>query len=131
MTSAYRAVVLEHFRHPRNRGPLVGATASVEGANPLCGDRIRIEVLTDGECVVDARFTADACALCIASASLLTDYVRGMHVADACAVYLAWLHESLEGAPPAARAKCAILPLDTLHRALAFAASLHGSASLA
>jgi nitrogen fixation NifU-like protein len=119
MTTAYRAVVIEHFRHPRNRGPLAGATASVEGANPLCGDRIRVELLADGDRIAEARFTADACALCIASASILTERVRGMRVADAAAVDRAWLYMSLEGTPPSARARCAILPLDTLQRAVA------------
>lgn len=123
MTTAYRAVVLEHFRHPKNREPLSGATASVEGANPLCGDRIRVELLADGDRIADARFTADACALCIASASLLTEHVRGMLLVEACAIDLAWLHAALEGAPPPARAKCAALALDTLHRAVASAAS--------
>ena len=57
--TAFRAVVLEHFRHPRNRGPLEQATASVEGANPLCGDRIRVEVRVVDGTVDDARFTAE------------------------------------------------------------------------
>ena len=66
--TAYRRVVIEHFRHPQNRGPLLGATASADGANPLCGDRIRVELRGDNGHVTEARFTADACALCIASA---------------------------------------------------------------
>jgi nitrogen fixation NifU-like protein len=112
-------VVLEHFRHPRNRGALAGANASVEGANPVCGDRIRIEILADGERIADARFTADACALCIASASLLTEHVRGMRVVDVGGIDVGWLHAELEGEPPPARRRCATLPLDTLHRAVA------------
>lgn len=117
--TAYRAIVLDHFRHPRNRGPLADASASAEGANPLCGDRVRVEVRADHGTVAEARFTADACALCIASASLLTDRVRGMPVSDAARVDAAWLFTSLQGEPPAARQKCATLPLDTLHRAIA------------
>ena len=117
--TAFRAIVLEHFRHPRNRGPLDGATASAEGANPLCGDRIRVQVRVVGGAIADARFTADACAICIASASLLTAHVRGMPVSDAARVEPRWIHTALEGEPPAGRAKCATLPLDTLRRALA------------
>jgi nitrogen fixation protein NifU and related proteins len=119
--SALRAVVLEHFRHPRNRGPLVGAEASAEGANPLCGDRVRIELRAEQGVIADARFTADACALCVASASLLTERVRGMRL-DAVSVGGVdehWLFGSLEGEPPSARRKCATLPLDTLRRAVA------------
>jgi len=117
--TAFRAVVLEHFRHPRNRGPLTEAQASAEGANPLCGDRIRIQLRADGGTIADARFTADACALCIASASLLTEHVRGMRIGDARSVDSAWLYASLEGEPPPGRRRCAQLPLETMHGAVA------------
>jgi len=117
--SALRAVVLEHFRHPRNRGPLLGAEASAEGANPLCGDRVRIELRVEEGTIADARFTADACALCVASASLLTERVRGMPLDAVPGVDERWLFVSLEGEPPPARRKCATLALDTLHRAAA------------
>lgn len=117
--TAFRAVVLEHFRHPRNRGPLSDAHASAEGANPLCGDRIRIQLRAVDGTITDARFTADACALCVASASLLTEHIRGMRVPDADRVDIAWLHGSLEGEPPPGRKRCAQLPLETMHRALA------------
>ena len=115
--SAFRSVVLEHFRHPKNRGPLDHANASADGANPLCGDRVRVELREERGTVADARFTADACALCVASASLLTEHVRGMRVDLVKRVDETWLFASLEGEPPAARRKCALLPLDTLRRA--------------
>lgn len=117
--SALRSVVLEHFRHPKNRGPLDRADASADGANPLCGDRVRVELRADHGVIADARFTADACALCVASASLLTERVRGMRVDAASRVDETWLFASLNGEPPAARRKCALLPLDTLRRAVA------------
>ena len=115
----YRRVVIELFRHPKNRGPLPDASASAEGANPLCGDRIRVELRGDRGQVTEARFTADACALCIASASLLTERVRGMSAHEAMTIDVTWLFASLEGEPPPGRRKCAILPLDTLGRAIA------------
>jgi nitrogen fixation protein NifU and related proteins len=116
---AYRRVVIELFRHPKNRGPLQDASASADGANPLCGDRVRVELRGDITRVTEARFTADACALCIASASLLTERVRGMSADDALRIDTSWLFASLEGEPPPGRRKCAILPLDTLRRAVA------------
>ena len=116
--TAFRAAVLEHFKHPRNRGSLDGANASDEGANPLCGDRIRVQLRVIDGVIVDARFTADACALCIASASVLTDHVRGMGVDDAMRLEIDVVHRALEGDPPAGRLKCTVLPLDTMHRAL-------------
>jgi nitrogen fixation NifU-like protein len=117
--TAYRRVVIELFRHPKNRGPLSDAAAAAEGANPLCGDRIRVELRGDSGRVIEARFTADACALCIASASLLTERARGMSADDALKIDAAWLFASLEGEPPPGRRKCAILALDTLRRAVA------------
>lgn len=123
--TAFRAAVLEHFRRPRNRRPLESANASAEGANPLCGDRIRVQLLLDDDMIRDAAFVADACAICIAAASVLTEHVRGMSCADARAIDVSWIHAALEGAPPAAREKCAALPLATLHRALDGAATSH------
>ena len=117
--TAFRAVVLEHFRRPRNRGPLPDATASVEGANPLCGDRIRVQLLASDGRIVEARFTADACAICIAAASLLTEGARGIALSDASQLDVTWMHEALEGEAPAGRKRCVTLPLDTFHRAIA------------
>lgn len=116
--TAFRAVVLEHFRRPRNRGPLPDANAMAEGANPLCGDRIRVQLLADHDRIADARFTADACAICIAAASMLTEAARGMRISDAKSLDLAWLHASLEGEAPPGRKRCVTLPLDTFHRAV-------------
>jgi nitrogen fixation NifU-like protein len=116
--TAYRDIVIEHFRRPRNRAPLPEANRSAEGANPLCGDRIRVQLVVHDEVIADARFTADACALCIASASLLTEYVRGRDVTSVSAIDAHWIAASLEGEPPPGRRKCATLPLDTLRKAL-------------
>jgi nitrogen fixation protein NifU and related proteins len=116
--SPYRAIVIEHFRRPRNRAPLPQANRAAEGANPLCGDRIRIQLRVDDDRITDARFTADACALCIATASLLTEHVRGLSAEAAAAIDGAWVRTSLEGDPPAGRARCAMLPVDTLRRAV-------------
>lgn len=120
--TAFRAAVLEHFRRPRNRGTLPGATVSVEGANPLCGDRIRVQLLVqplaEDRTIADARFTADACAICIAAASVLTESARGKTVSAAVSLDHAWLCAALEGEPPAGRTRCVTLPLDTFHRAL-------------
>ncbi len=116
--SAFRAVVIEHFRRPRNRGALPGATVSVEGANPLCGDRIRVELLVENGAIADARFTADACAICIAAASMITEGARGMRLTETGSLALPWVYEKLEGEPPPGRKRCVTLPLDTFFRAV-------------
>jgi nitrogen fixation NifU-like protein len=116
--STYREIVLEHFRHPRNRGPLIAADVSVEGANPLCGDRVRIELRVVEETIADAGFTADACVLCVASASLLTEHVRGMRTVEARELNDAIAFDLVGGSIPRPRERCATLPLDTLRRAV-------------
>ena len=116
---AFRAAVLEHFRRPRNRGALDSPNAQAEGANPLCGDRLRVQLRVERGAVAEARFTADACAICVASASVLTEQIRGMSVCGAAEIGADWLYRALDGEPPSARRKCALLPLETLGRALA------------
>jgi nitrogen fixation NifU-like protein len=116
--TAYLATVLEHFRRPLNRGLLPDANRAAEGANTLCGDRIRIQLHVVDNKIVDARFTADACALCIATASLLTEHVRGLAEPAVFDIGDAWIRSSLGGDPPPGRTRCALLPLDTLKRAM-------------
>lgn len=117
-SAAYRAVVLEHFRAPRNRSDLPNASHEAQGVNSLCGDRVRIQLRVDRDCIEEARFTADACALCIASASLLTEAVRGMTVRAVSSIDGDWIARLLGGEPPAGRFRCAMLPVNTLVRAV-------------
>ena len=73
----YRDVILDHGKDPRNQGRLEGATHEAVVKNPLCGDRLTLHLrVTDGQ-VVEARFEARACLITQASASLLTDEVKG------------------------------------------------------
>jgi CTP:molybdopterin cytidylyltransferase MocA/NifU-like protein involved in Fe-S cluster formation len=119
VTQAYSSVVLEHFRRPRNRGRLTNANATAEGTNPLCGDRIRIECEVADRRIVDAAFSGDACAICVAAASVLLERAKAMTVQSVMLIgdddIAAWL----AGPIPPTRRRCATLPLDTLHRALA------------
>lgn len=115
---AYGGHILEHFRRPRNRGKLPAPDAVDEGVNPLCGDRVRIEVELRGERIAQARFTADACAICIASASLLTERVTGMAASDAADLADEEAVTQLGTEIPPTRRSCAVLPLETLRRAL-------------
>lgn len=80
----YRELILDHSRKPRHFGKLADATHSAEGINPLCGDKLRLYLHLDGnERILDAAFEGSGCAISVASASLLTDVVIGMPVADA------------------------------------------------
>jgi nitrogen fixation NifU-like protein len=74
----YQSIILGHNRHPRNEGPLPGATHDAEGYNPLCGDHIKVQVHKTGGVVDEVRFTAKSCAIAKASASLMTVAVKGL-----------------------------------------------------
>jgi nitrogen fixation protein NifU and related proteins len=117
-TAPYGATIMEHFRRPRNQGPLPGSDLAHEGANPLCGDRIRIELALRDGCVVEARFTANACAISVAAASLLTERVRGMSTLDVRSIRAEEMLAALGDRIPQAREACALLPLTTMVAAL-------------
>lgn len=114
----YGSVVLEHFRRPRNQRSLEKPTASHEGFNKQCGDRVRVELAIEGQVIRSAAFTANACAICTASASLLTERVTGMSVAEALAVPDEQAMAELGAEVPRGRRGCVTLPWETLRRAL-------------
>lgn len=114
----YGSVVLEHFRRPRNQRSLERASAAHEGFNKQCGDRVRIEIELEGDTIRDAAFTANACAICTASASLLTERVANVTVADALRIPEAELFSALGEDVPAGRRNCVTLPYETLRHAL-------------
>ena len=79
----YQEVILDHYKKPRNFGPLQDADHSAEGYNPLCGDQVKVSVrLEDGK-VADAHFEGAGCAISTASASLMTEAVKGKTVEEA------------------------------------------------
>ena len=73
----YRDVILDHNRRPRNFGPLVPSDAHAEGHNPLCGDRLTVWLRMSGDRIEDIRFEGKGCAISTASASLMTEAVKG------------------------------------------------------
>jgi len=122
MTLPYGALVLEHFRRPRNQRVLERPTASHEAFNPLCGDRVRIELEVAERVIRAAAFTANACAICTASASLLTERVTGLPLESVARITDADALAALESDVPAARVACAVLPLAALREAVGIVA---------
>jgi nitrogen fixation protein NifU and related proteins len=118
MSKPYSPVVLEHFRRPRNRAPLTAPSMAQEGVNPLCGDRIRIELRIAGDLILEAGFTANACAICVASASILTELLRNAPLEDVATLTVDDLLGTLKAEIPAARIQCVRLPLTVLHTGL-------------
>ncbi|MDP9012580.1 MAG: SUF system NifU family Fe-S cluster assembly protein [Pseudomonadota bacterium] len=87
LNELYRDVILDHNRRPRNYGVLEPADASVEGYNPLCGDRLTLQLKMEGDAIADIRFEGQGCAISTASASLMTEAVKGKTRADALALF--------------------------------------------
>jgi nitrogen fixation NifU-like protein len=119
MDDLYRDYILEHYRKPHNFGVLESPTASYEGANPLCGDRITMMLGVKDGVVAEVAFTGRGCAISQASASLLTDEIRGKTVEDVEKLTPEDVLDLIGVEISPARLKCALLSLDTLSHALA------------
>ena len=83
----YQEVILDHNKRPRNFGPLEEATCDLEGYNPLCGDRFTIHLKLDGDRIVDIRFEGSGCAISTASASVMTETLKGKTIEEARALF--------------------------------------------
>jgi nitrogen fixation protein NifU and related proteins len=135
LTDLYREVILDHNKRPRNFGRLDPHDAQARGHNPLCGDRLTITLNRDGANISDLRFEGNGCAISMASASLMTEAVKGRSRTDVEALFQR-VHALLttQGASNAdlgklaalsgvrefpARVKCASLAWHTLNAALA------------
>lgn len=80
----YQEIILDHSRHPRHFGVLEGASHMAEGYNPLCGDKVKIYLKVDDDArIVEAGFEGKGCAISVASASLMSEILRGRTVAEA------------------------------------------------
>jgi len=87
LSDLYQEVILDHNRRPRNFHAIAGATHSAEGYNPLCGDRLTLYVQVEGDRIIDVAFEGSGCAISKASASLMTEAVKGQTLADARALF--------------------------------------------
>jgi nitrogen fixation protein NifU and related proteins len=132
----YRDVIVDHNRHPRNFGKLDPADARADGYNPLCGDQLTLYVNLDGDRIRETRFEGSGCAISVASASLLTEAVRGKSRQEVKALFdevhaLLTQHDASVDLPKLgklaalsgvrefpARVKCASLCWHTLNAAL-------------
>jgi nitrogen fixation NifU-like protein len=137
LSDLYQEVILEHNKNPRNFREMESATRTADGNNPLCGDALRVYVELDGEVVKDVAFKGSGCAISKASASMMTQAVKGKTLADAEKLFNEF-HDMVTGKLDAenddnslgklrifsgvlefpARVKCASLSWHTLHAAL-------------
>ncbi|GAE28490.1 scaffold protein [Halalkalibacter wakoensis JCM 9140] len=83
LDTLYRQVIMDHYKNPRNRGEFDGDTVTVNMNNPTCGDRIQIQMkVEDGE-VTDAKFVGEGCSISLASASMMTQAIKGLKLNEA------------------------------------------------
>ena len=137
----YQEMILDHYRRPRNKGALEKADATVEMKNPLCGDEITLQVAFEGNCVCDLRFSGRGCSISQASASMMTQLVKGKSGEEIDSIRKQFRDLMLGNASTAdesqlgslralsgvarfpARVKCALLAWNALETALAQKAS--------
>ena len=115
----YSSVIGERFRHPRFFGDLDNPDAVFEDVNPLCGDRVRMQLRLANGGIADARFKGDSCAICMASADLLAEMARGRAIGEVLALGPDDLLTRLEAKIRPSRMTCVTLPLQVLRGALA------------
>ena len=83
----YQSVILDHYKKPRNHGRPAGADLDAEGVNPLCGDHVHVYARVEGDRIAEVGFEGSGCAISTASASLMTEAVKGRTTAEADALY--------------------------------------------
>ncbi len=131
----YQEIIVDHNRNPRNFGIIDNADKIIEGFNPLCGDKLKLYLKTEGKNIADISFDGSGCAISVASASLMTDAMKGKSIKDAELLFNSF-HELITNENGAdgkslgklavlagvkdfpARVKCATLCWHTLHSAI-------------
>jgi nitrogen fixation NifU-like protein len=118
MDDFYRDYILDHYRNPRNFGTFENADVEAEDLNPLCGDQIRMQLKVDDGVVRDLRFSGKGCAISQASASMLTEAVKGMKLSDVAKLSKDVVLENVGIGISPTRMKCAMLGLRVLKSAV-------------
>jgi nitrogen fixation protein NifU and related proteins len=115
MSSVYSEIILDYYRHPRNKGTLDHPHIKAKDSNPLCGDIIEMQLELDGNDIVkDVRFNGQGCAISQASASMLTELVKGKKLDEVRGITKDDILSLIGGQLSAVRLKCALLSLKVL-----------------
>lgn len=115
----YGEVIRERWRRPRFRGELPDASATAEDVNPLCGDRVRVQLRFEDGRVGAARFAGDSCAICTASADVVAELAQGRARGEAATIQVSDVLGILQADVRPTRMRCVTLPLTVLAKALA------------
>lgn len=115
----YRDNILDHYRHRRNFGKIVGAQTAFEELNPLCGDKVKLFLKIENGRVEEAGFIGEGCAISQAAASMLTEEIKGQSLVDLEKLAKDDILSLLGVDLTPTRLKCALLPLEALRGAMA------------
>jgi nitrogen fixation NifU-like protein len=110
----YADIILEHYKHPQNHGTLDKYSVAHEEYNPLCGDKISMQLLIENDKIKDVRFIGKGCAISQAATSMLTDLVKGKSLEQIKKLNKDDVLELLGVDVNPARIKCAVIGLKTL-----------------
>lgn len=116
--SIYQDIILDNYKSPKNFGKIENPTASVSLSNPLCGDKITLEVVEKNGKVKEIAFFGEGCVISTASASLLTEYIKNKSKEELKKLDKDFIIELLGVELSPNRLKCALLPLEALHKIL-------------
>ena len=114
----YRENILDHYRHPHNMGELTSCTVSHHELNPLCGDELTMYLVIEDNVIKDAKFSGHGCAISVASASMLTDKIKGMPVEKLVKLTEADISQMLGITLSVVRMKCGMLSLKAAMKAV-------------
>jgi len=114
----YKEHILEHYKNPQNYGELAKATHSQTEYNPLCGDKLTIQLIVEDDKISDIKFTGQGCAISMAAASLLTEKLKGQNISEVENMNRDNMMELLKIPVGPARIKCVLLSLEAVRRAL-------------
>ena len=136
LSSLYQQLILEHYRHPRNKAELEEKSVEIHMANPVCGDEIRLQLRIEDDHIVEAKFIGQGCSISQAAVSMMTTLLQGRRLDDAAALakrFTEMMHGDEDAAQDKAlgdlralkgvskfpvRIKCALLGFDALQEAL-------------
>ncbi len=111
MDDLYKEIILDHYQHPHNHGTIPDADISYEDSNPLCGDKIRMDLKVREGVVEDVKFSGKGCAISQASASMLTDEIKGKPLEEIRKIDKQVVLDMIGIPLGPTRIKCALLPL--------------------
>ncbi|HLD02019.1 MAG TPA: iron-sulfur cluster assembly scaffold protein [Patescibacteria group bacterium] len=119
MNDFYREEIIDHYRHPMNFGSLPDATVSSKISNPFCGDELELFIKLNSQSAVDIRFIGKGCALSIAGASILTEFIKGKSINALTKFSEKDMLDLLNIDVSETRKKCVLLGLEALKDCLA------------